>query len=194
MLLIIDGMKAETWMTVNTRKKTPAAAGKKMTRWGVGLRVAVIALFTALAAMALSFLFPGLSAYPLISHPVRLVIGLALLAPGLALWITSVITVMRAYSSRRLCTSGPFALCRHPVYASWVVFILPALSLLLNSWFILVSPLALWIAIVKSAPEEEEYLEALFGDSYRAYRDRVPMVLPLGRMAGVLRKKASTGE
>jgi len=151
-----------------------------MTRWGVGLRVAAIAFITAIAALTLSFLFPAFAAYPLVSRSLRIVIGLALLALGLVLWITSVITVMRAYNARSLCTTGPFALCRHPVYASWVVFILPALSLLLNSWLLLLSPLVLYMATVKNAPEEEAYLENLFGDDYRTYREKVPVVLPLG--------------
>jgi len=123
------------------------------------------------------FLFCGVSPHPRPSQERR---RFTLLAAGIPFWLTSVATVMRAYKTRRLCTSGPFALCRHPVYASWVVFILPGISLLLDSWLFLLSPLVLYAAVVKSAPEEERYLEDLFGDEYRVYQERVPMVLPLG--------------
>ncbi len=153
---------------------------KKMTQWGVGLRIAAMAFIAALASMAVSLVFSSFAAYPLIPGPLRSVVGFTLLAAGIPFWLTSVATVMRAYKTRRLCTSGPFALCRHPVYASWVVFILPGISLLLDSWLFLLSPLVLYAAVVKSAPEEERYLEDLFGDEYRVYQERVPMVLPLG--------------
>lgn len=107
-------------------------------------------------------------------------IGAALCLIGVPFWIAGVRAAMRAYEAKTLCTDGAFGLCRHPIYGSWVVFIVPGVALLMNSWIALTVPVVMYVLLRLMVCQEEAYLEREFGEAYRAYKRRVPAVLPLG--------------
>jgi protein-S-isoprenylcysteine O-methyltransferase Ste14 len=151
-----------------------------MTPWGIGPRLMLTCLVPALFSLALSKWLSPLFEYPFPDAAMKIPLAVALVSGGVLFWVCSVVTIMKAYSEKRLCTSGVYGLCRHPVYASWVLFILPGLSLLFDSWLFLASPLVMYSALCTHAPVEDRYLEDLFGEEYTRYRERVPAVLPTG--------------
>ena len=71
---------------------------------------------------------------------------------------------MRAYNADKLCTDGAFGLCRHPVYASWTVLLLPGIALLIGSWILLTIPVVMAAILRWLVREEEEYLAERFGE------------------------------
>jgi protein-S-isoprenylcysteine O-methyltransferase Ste14 len=77
-------------------------------------------------------------------------------------------------STSAIARTGVFRMTRNPVYLSMMLLYV-GLSLLVNSpWMLLLAiptGSALCLAAIKP---EERYLEAKFGDSYRAYRAAVP--------------------
>jgi protein-S-isoprenylcysteine O-methyltransferase Ste14 len=97
------------------------------------------------------------------------------------MWLAAVVTVMRAYNRDELVTSGVFALVRHPVYSSAIVFNLPALALLTRSWPLFLTPLVAYAVFKLSIHREDEYLERRFGQAYLDYRARVNEVIPIPR-------------
>jgi len=115
--------------------------------------------------------------------------GFVLLAAGLALWVTAIVAVQRAFSQRRPVTTGAFAFCRHPAYASWAVAIMPAVGLLLNTWLAFVLAVVFGVAVRAMVAGEERCMETLFGDEYRAYRRGVPAVLPFRRLSQLRRRR-----
>lgn len=151
-----------------------------MTRWGVGFKLFIACLIPAILSLALSYWRSPFFEYPLLSAPVRYAVSILLVTVGVVFWISSVVTVMKAFKEHRLCTTGPFALCRHPVYASWILFILPGTSLLTDSWLFLSAPLLMYWVLCRSIFKEDRYLEEEFGADYADYRERVPAVIPLG--------------
>ena len=70
-------------------------------------------------------------------------------------------------------------MCRHPVYGAWVVFNVPGLVLLANSWIGLFVPVLMYVTLRLLVRREETYLEQTFGEEYRRYRERTPAVFPL---------------
>jgi protein-S-isoprenylcysteine O-methyltransferase Ste14 len=76
--------------------------------------------------------------------------------------------------SSALVTEDVFQWLRNPMYAG-VVQLLAGLAILIASDWTLVMTfvfvLVLHVGVVK---REERYLEAKFGNAYRAYKDRVP--------------------
>jgi protein-S-isoprenylcysteine O-methyltransferase Ste14 len=105
--------------------------------------------------------------------------GLALVAVGqaLRLWATGYLR-----KTDELTTAGPYAHLRHPLYAG---------ALLMGTGFLLmagprVATIVLPIGLVfyfgyylgYKERVESERLESLYGDSFRAYRDAVPALLP----------------
>lgn len=78
-----------------------------------------------------------------------------------------------------LVKRGTFSMCRNPIYASWVLFFIPAIGLLLNSWIIASSSLCMYILLKKMIKEEEGYLEETFGEEYIIYKNSVNMIIPI---------------
>ena len=115
-------------------------------------------------------------------HWLTYVIGTVLIVIGVPFFIISVITVMRAYNAGELVAGGIFSCCRHPLYASWVVFIVPGIVLLLNSWIALTIPLFMFAISRLLVNKEETYLETVFGSAYREYKKKAPCILPYGFM------------
>ena len=78
----------------------------------------------------------------------------------------------------RLATVGPYAFVRHPLYLGGLLIGL-GLTLAGGHW-IWPTTFLLFYARMYSATigYEEEQLERLFGDDFRAYRARVPRLLP----------------
>lgn len=146
---------------------------------GVGPRMGLVLMPWLVVAIGLRVWAPEVSAIPIVPPMVRLGLGVGLLALGLAFWSWSAIHFVRRFSAGRLLTSGPFAWCRNPIYASFIVLLLPAAALLANTWPMLAADVALYIIFHMFIGEEDRMLADRFGASYQAYRQRVGEVLPL---------------
>ncbi len=153
-----------------------------MTRWGVGPKFCLISLAYTALLLAIwrsspdSFRF--LTSAP--AAQIRAGVGGVLIGLGLVMWVVAVAAVMRGFSEGRLCTGGIYGVCRHPVYASWTVLIVPGIALVMGNWLALTLPLFMCAVLRLLVRVEEEYLDSKFGEEYRAYKNRVPAVLPIG--------------
>jgi protein-S-isoprenylcysteine O-methyltransferase Ste14 len=78
-----------------------------------------------------------------------------------------------ARSTTTIVSSGPFRFSRNPMYLALLVMLAGLAVLLASIWF-LAFTVVLWLLLDRLAVQpEEKYLEAKFGDHYRAYRSRV---------------------
>jgi protein-S-isoprenylcysteine O-methyltransferase Ste14 len=151
---------------------------KRLSRWGVGPAIGIPATAWIVGAALATRAWPGLF---LLSWPPRAVLmtlAVILLALGFPLWLAGGFTVMRAYDRDQLRTSGVFALVRHPVYSSSIVFLLPAVALAFRSWPMLGAPLVAYIIFKRLIRREDEYLEQRFGQAYLDHRARVSELCP----------------
>ena len=74
--------------------------------------------------------------------------------------------------------SGPFRFVRHPTYFSMVLE-LAAFGLICSAWsMLLIIPFAFIPALMMRLRLEEPALLEKFGDTYRQYQSRVPMLIP----------------
>jgi protein-S-isoprenylcysteine O-methyltransferase Ste14 len=111
--------------------------------------------------------------------------GLPLLAWGYLQyrWVGSYRTTMGgggpgiSVPPERIVEAGPYRWVRNPMYLGHLVF-LAGLAIMLRSWAGLAVFLfhALWFQ--RRVREDERHLEALFGESYRAYCARVKRWIP----------------
>jgi protein-S-isoprenylcysteine O-methyltransferase Ste14 len=111
-------------------------------------------------------------------HTVLLVAGVLLLLLGITLLVFAIASMTRGHSGGQLVTSGVFALCRHPLYAAWIVFIIPGITLLTRSWLLMITPLVAYTAFKLLIHEEDNYLRRRFGAAYLEYRNRVNELMP----------------
>jgi protein-S-isoprenylcysteine O-methyltransferase Ste14 len=80
------------------------------------------------------------------------------------------------YWGHQLVSSGPFALCRHPMYLS-VLLAAPGALLVFRTWaMLLFCPLS--VVVVRRANLEEDLLRQAFGHQWDRYARRVPKWIP----------------
>lgn len=108
------------------------------------------------------------------------VLGAALVLAGAALmaWAiacfrhagTNIPTVLPATT---LVSAGPYRFSRNPIYVAMTAIYLGLALALASPWAALLLLAVLPVIQVGVIRREESYLEAKFGDAYRAYRSRV---------------------
>lgn len=80
--------------------------------------------------------------------------------------------------TRSLVTDGPYAMVRHPLYALTIAAGV-MMTLLAANWVIavIVAGILVHLLMVR-LPREEAELDRVFGDTYRAYAQRTPRLVP----------------
>lgn len=85
------------------------------------------------------------------------------------------------YEDHELVRTGPYAVVRHPIYASVLALTLST-GILLTLWPWLIAALAVSVAGTEvRLRSEEKLLAARFGTQFSAYKSRVPAYLPFLR-------------
>jgi protein-S-isoprenylcysteine O-methyltransferase Ste14 len=153
---------------------------EKMSRWGVGPIFAAISLGYGMMTLAISRYFEPAFQMELLPSWLTNIFGIALIVIGVLFFMISVKTVTRAYNADELVNEGIFRCCRHPLYASWVVFIVPGIVFLAKSWLGLTTPIFMFLILRVLVRKEEAYLESVFGSEYLEYKKSVSCILPLG--------------
>jgi len=153
---------------------------EKMSRWGVGPIFAVLSTGYGVFILAISRYFYPFFRIPLLPQWLLSISGLVLILIGVPFLIISIVTVMKAYNADALVTRGIYGCCRHPLYSAWVVFIVPGIVLLVNTWIGLTVPLFMYILLCKLAVKEEVYLDRIIGSEYVDYKMETPCILPYG--------------
>ena len=113
---------------------------------------------------------------PQAHQPIALT-GLVLMATGLLLALWAVLAFRRARTSilpfraaTAMVRDGPYGFTRNPMYVGMILGYL-GLGMVFNTvWPIMLLPVVVWALVKLVVQREESYLEAVFGDAYRAYR------------------------
>jgi protein-S-isoprenylcysteine O-methyltransferase Ste14 len=143
--------------------------------------VKVLPPLVLLAALVAQAVLWSLAPARMLPALIALLLGLAVIAGSLALGVVAAREIVRAgtaidvrNTTTALVESGIFQFSRNPVYLSMVVLVV-GVGLALNSFWSLLLALPTGYTLDRLAIRPEEpYLEAKFGDAYRAYRERVP--------------------
>lgn len=145
---------------------------KKMTAMGTGPATAVPAFTYLVLVIVLDYVLrPRFKLHA--SFDTLLPWGIALIAVGFVVLGVSAVQMLRAFKRHDLTTTGLYAIAPNPMFMSYVLFILPGLSLLLRSWLVLTSSVVFYVLIRIMSRPEEEWLKQEFGERYIAYRRKV---------------------
>jgi len=151
---------------------------EKMSLWGVGPKIGRWTFFYLAAAVAATLVWPSVFSIRFVPRGYLAAAGGVLLLSVVPLYVITVRAVARAHREDRLVTTGPYAVCRHPLYALWILLIVPAVAAFLASWLVLTASLFMYVVTRIATRHEEAYLEERFGEAYREYKRRVNAVLP----------------
>lgn len=143
--------------------------------------------------IAAAYFVPAVTAHALL-HPAFVIRGVpavgvrvaggVLVACAVVVYLWALLTLRRGLRRGELVTRGPYALVRHPLYASNILFTAPGLALLIRSWLLVPLPIVMYAACRLLLANEEKRLEDRFGEPYGAYRRSTPALLPFGRRKG----------
>ena len=155
---------------------------RKMSRWGIGPIFGILSIMYLITMLVVSYFYKPLFEIEFLPRIFVFTLGIVFLVIGVPFYVASVNGVTKAYNSNKLVTSGVFRYCRHPLYSSWIVFIVPAIVLLSNSLIGLTTPIFMYLILLKLIKKEEAYLESIFDSDYLEYKKNVPCILPYGFM------------
>ncbi len=140
---------------------------------------------------ALIFLTPSLGPLDDRFVPALVEVGAAgwvITALGMLFAVWARVTLGRNWSAsvvlkhgQELISTGPYALVRHPIYTGLLVA-LTGTALYNGRWRALLGLACFAISFWLKARSEEDLLEGEFGDQYRSYRARTPMLIPSLRL------------
>ncbi len=140
----------------------------------------LIALGAVLLGVALDWLMPAYVLIVLVSRETRIIVGVLLIAAGIALAVVGRGTFVRFGTnvnpfkpSSVLVTTGVYAYVRNPMYVG-LGFLVAGIGFAWGSdWTIVMLVVAAFLIHFGVVKREERYLLAKFGDVYRRYMDAV---------------------
>jgi protein-S-isoprenylcysteine O-methyltransferase Ste14 len=156
----------------------PLISGR-MSIFGVGPWFVLLSAIYTVPAIVIRAQDPSYFQIPFVPFWVLVIVGVVLLAIGIPFFFAALVQLIRGFPEGKLFTGGTYAMCRHPVYGCWVVFNVPGIVLLMNSWIGLLVPVLMYVTLRLLVRREEAHLEQIFGEEYRRYRRRTPAVFPL---------------
>ncbi len=104
---------------------------------------------------------------------ILIIIGIIFIIIGTILIINVAIKLRKSFNSNILMTDGLYRIVRNPMYVSYLIFIIPGICLLFNSWFVFTSILFNLILFKIFIKEEYIFLENKYGEEYNKYLKKV---------------------
>jgi protein-S-isoprenylcysteine O-methyltransferase Ste14 len=145
--------------------------------FGIGPRIAVSGALSLAASLIVSFNRQPFG-YWFIPDAIRVGLGTALVVAGIYFWLASVWLIITRLKSGVLITIGVYRIVRNPMYAGFIVFIVPGISLILNNPLIILSSLVMMLVFSMSIHKEEKYLKQQFAAAYQEYMLKVKQIIP----------------
>lgn len=135
---------------------------------GSGRKIGIFTLPFLIIGVALNILFPSVF---LIGGSQKLltIISLIVLFAGLVVWIWTVYLILTIIPRKKLITSGPYSIVKHPLYTGVSFLVFPWVGVLFHTWLGAIIGVILYIGSRLYSPEEEKKLSAVFGKSWEDY-------------------------
>jgi len=99
--------------------------------------------------------------------------GVVMIIIGVLMVISCGRKVLNSFSSEKLMTDGLYKIFRNPMYASYLLFIIPGIALLFNSWLALTTVLVNYILFSVFIKREYVYLYEKYSVEYEDYLAKV---------------------
>ena len=151
----------------------------KLSFLGIGPKIAIVLLPWLAITITLTCIKHSSFSYVPEGDNILLIPGILLMVFGLGFYFSTVRLLLKGLRETRLVTNGAFSICQNPLYSSIILFILPALSLIMNSWLILTSSMIGYIMFKICIKKEYIELEHFFGEDYIKYKNKTPEFFPL---------------
>ena len=150
----------------------------KLTFLGASPIIFVTTIFYAIPIIILNHIFRSVFEFRHIPGNILIGAAIVLLCIGIPFYLTTLKVLKTAYKKRKLITKGIFSICRNPLFAVVIFFLLPGLLLLFDSWLLLTIPCFMYFMFKIFINREEALMEKVFGQEYVAYKNNTPALFP----------------
>ena len=145
--------------------------------FGIGPRIAASGVLSLATILIVGFNRQPLG-YWFIPDVIRVGLGTALVIAGIYFWLDAVRLISTRFKTGVLITEGVYRFVRNPMYAGFIVFIVPGISLILNNPLIMLSSIVMLLVFKMNIQKEEQYLKQQFGAAYKEYMSKVKQIIP----------------
>jgi len=99
--------------------------------------------------------------------------GIALIIPGIIMVAACGRRLLKSFDKNKLMTDGLYKFFRDPMYVAYLIFVIPGICLMFNSWLVLTTVILNYVLYSTFIKREHKYLEEKFGAEYKEYLDKV---------------------
>lgn len=139
---------------------------------GVGPKIGTPAVIYLIITVIVHYL-----SYPLFriteNYYLLIILGVILILSGIVMLASGARKLVKSANANVLMTDGLYRIFRNPMYAAYILFIIPGIALLFNSWLVSTSVIVFFIFLQIYIKEEYNYLEEKFGEEYHKYLKNV---------------------
>jgi protein-S-isoprenylcysteine O-methyltransferase Ste14 len=151
---------------------------KKLNALGIGPKIGIVAIPYFLVTLFLSLYYKEtFYVGENLDWPLTIA-GVVLLAIGIVFYAITARLLLKGIKTTTLQTGGTYYLCQSPLYAGIILFILPGISFMMHSWFILTTSVVAYIIFKINIKSEYKEMESFFGEAYLSYRKNTPEFWP----------------
>jgi protein-S-isoprenylcysteine O-methyltransferase Ste14 len=145
---------------------------KLKTLVGSGDKIGLFTLPFLVIGLTLNLMIP--SFFSVGGPPIILkIISIIILIPGIINWIWSVILILTKVPQKKLITSGPYSIVKHPLYTGVSLLVLPWIGFLFNTWLGAFIGVIVYIGSRIFSKEEEKILSKIFSARWDEYCKKV---------------------
>ncbi len=101
------------------------------------------------------------------------VLGIILIAIGIIMVVHCAKRLLSSFNKNKLMTDGLYKIFTDPMYAAYMIFIIPGIALIFNSWLALTTVIINYVLYSVLIRREHKYLEEKFGEDYLNYKRKV---------------------
>jgi protein-S-isoprenylcysteine O-methyltransferase Ste14 len=166
----------------------------KLSFFGIGPKMATILLPWITATIILSSNNNRLFVYTAGDNTFLLLAGIGIMTAGLVFYFSTIRFLLKGLKETKLMTAGPYRLCQNPLYSSIILCMIPALSLMLNSWLVLTSSIVGYILFKRFIRNEYAELEKIFGEDYLKYKKTTSEFIPFLSKSGSCKSKKQSND
>lgn len=140
---------------------------------GAAPKIAIPTFIFMLITVVIDYLTSPLFKITMNNYSVLIIAGIIMIITGAVMVLSTGKKLLKSFNSEKLMTDGLYRVFRNPMYASYLIFVIPGICLLFNSWLVLTTVILNYILLKIFIKEEHQFLVEKFGEEYKNYLEKV---------------------
>ena len=140
---------------------------------GAAPMIAVPTFLYLILTILITYFYEGIFKITSQSNTIIVTSGAVLIISGAVIVASCGRKLLKTFDKGILITDGLYKFFRNPMYAAYLILIIPGISLLFNSWLALTTVILNYVLFSFMVEREYQYLRDKFGKEYEDYLAKV---------------------